>query len=87
MDNNLSVYLNSLTAPTFGAFSTIEILEIKAFAKLHRVNLVFAFDFCRIDGAHLRRIKVPKSAYNNGKFLKEWIYKNILKFSLKPTTK
>lgn len=87
MNNNLNIYLNSLTLAAFNEFSTVEILEIKAFAKLHRVNLVFAFDYCRIDGAHLRHIKVPKSAYNNGKFLKEWIYKNILKFSLKPINK
>lgn len=84
---NLNIYLNSLTLTAFDEFSTVEILEINRFAKLHRVNLVFKLDYCRIDGAHLRRIKVPKSAYNNGKFLKEWIYKQVLKFSLKPTTK
>nr|DAT20958.1 MAG TPA: hypothetical protein [Caudoviricetes sp.] len=84
---NLNIYLNSLSLPAFDEFSAVEILEINSFAKLHRVTLDFKSDFCRIDGAHLRRIKVPKSAYKNSKFLKEWIYKNILKFSLKPTTK
>ena len=84
---NLNIYLNSLSLPAFDEFSAVEILEINSFAKLHRVTLDFKSDYCRIDGAHLRHIKVPKSAYNNGKFLKEWIYKNILKFSLKPTTK